>query len=415
VENQRFESRFEIESTQRALGDRSLLCFNPMKILSRSCLLSLLPPFFLAVLSTQFFLNLAFYLLDFLDYLLRYRIGWGPSLKLLLYIQPSFLVLALPISFLFALLTVMGRQAADRELIALETCGFSGWVLAVPLMVTGLMGSLFMVFFMNRVLPWGNTSFIKLQYQIVSERSSVALKERVFIKDFPGFELYFDRMQPGGEKLNNVQVNVLNSSGKPHKTLLAPLGILRRDPKSFNVVLELHDGTLQQLGWNEKDGSGVEKILLMDFEVCSLNLDIRRHSDVGIADFTGANNISSGDLSKRIRIKKAKGEDTCEDEIGLQKKFSIPFATMAFTLIAIPLGFRARSGSVVGMVLAVLLVLAYYLILLGNETLAQTGKLSPFSAMWLPNFILGGFGALLLIRVIRWPTSLPPFGRRSAS
>lgn len=383
-----------------------------MKILTRSCLLSLAPPFLLAVISTQFFLNLAFYLLDFLDYYFRYRIGWSASWRLLLYIQPSFLVLAIPISFLFALLTVMGRQAADRELVALETCGVSGWVLARPLLLTGLLGSLFMVFFMNEILPWGNTSFIRLQYQIVSERSSLALKERVFIRDFPGYELYFDRMEPGGERLRNVQVNILDDSGKPMKTLLAPLGILRRDAKSLNVVLELKEGTLQQLGWNPQEERRVEKMLTMGFDTCSLNLDIRRRLDGGLADFTGANNISAGELYQRIRAKRIKGENAKEDEIGLHKKFSIPFSTLAFALIAIPIGFRSRSGSVMGMVLAVLLVLTYYLMLLGDETLAQSGKLSAFSAMWLPNIMLGGWGAIFLFRVIRRPTELLPFFHR---
>jgi lipopolysaccharide export LptBFGC system permease protein LptF len=167
----------------------------------------------------------------------------------------------------------------------------------------------------------------------------------------------------------------------------------------------MHDGTLQQLGWNPKDERVVEKMLLMGFETCSLNLDIRRMAS-GIADFTGANNISAGELMKRIQAKKAKGQDVKEDEIGLQKKFSIPFATLAFTLIAFPLGFKARSGSVLGMVFAILLVLSYYLILLGDETMAQTGTMSPFTAMWLPNFVLGGIGCLLLVRVIRWPTEI---------
>jgi len=268
-----------------------------------------------------------------------------------------------------------------------------------------------MVYFMNEILPWGNSSFIKLQYKIVSERSAVALKERVFIRDFPGYELYFDRMDPGGVRLRNVQVTVLNGDGRPQKTLLAPLGVLRRDPRSYNVVLEMHDGTLQQLGWNPKDDKGVEKMLVMGFETCALNLDIRR-AEPGLADFTGANNISAGELAKRIRLKRSKGEDAREDEIGFQKKFSIPFATLAFTLIAIPLGFKARSGSVLGMVFAVLLVLSYYLLLMGDETMAQTGSLSPFAAMWLPNFVLGGLGCLLLVRVIRWPTELLPVFRK---
>ena len=356
---------------------------------------------FLATLSVQFFLNLAFYLQEFLEYLLVNRVGWWNSFRLLLYIQPSFLVLTLPVAFLFALLLVMGRLSADRELTALESCGISGWMLAAPLLAVGLAFSGFMVYFMDRTLPWGNTSFIQLQYHIVSEQSALAVKERVFIRDFPGYELYVGR-KDAGDKLHNVEVALLDSTGSPERLILAEEGAIRRDPKTYNVLLELRTGILQQVGWDKVKDLPKEKFLNMNFETCSIDLDLRRARS-GLVDTSGANNISAKKLYERIKVRESRGERPVDDEIGLQKKFSIPFSALAFALIGVPIGYRNRMGSVGGVVLAILLILCYYLLLMGGEMLAQDGRLSPAWAMWSPNILLGSIGLGLLLWVVRSP------------
>ncbi len=372
-----------------------------MPILTRSCLASLAPPFFITVLSAQFILNLLFYLMEFLDNLLLHRIGIENAFRLLLYYQPSFLVLALPIAFLFAILTVVGRLASDRELIALESCGFSGWLLAGPLIGAGVVGSLFMIFFMNQVLPWGNTSYLKLHYRILAERSAMVIKERVFIKDFPGYELYVENKDPGG-LLKGIRVTLLDEQGRPRQVISASEGLIRREPGTYNVVLEMLDGWLQQTGWTKAESSSPDKLLNMKFETCALDLDFRRHKSDWL-DTSGANNISAQKLRERIHQRRAKGEDPRDDEIGYQKKFSIPFATLAFALIGIPIGFKMRSGSVAGLVVAVILVFIYYIFLMVGEPLALSGYLTPAWAMWLPDFVLGIFGLALLIWVIRRP------------
>src|SRR6185369_980543 len=151
-----------------------------MPVLVRYCLQSLWPPFVLAVFSTTVILDLLFYMLQFLDYLLVKQVGVFYSLLLFLYYQPCLLVVALPIGFLTAVLVVFGRMGVDREMMALETCGYSSWVLLKPMIGVSVLVSLLLVGFMDTVLPWGNTSFLKLSYKIVSERSAVAVRARTF-------------------------------------------------------------------------------------------------------------------------------------------------------------------------------------------------------------------------------------------
>ena len=128
-----------------------------MPVLIRHCLRSLGPPFLVATLVTLCILDLLFYTRDFIDYLLVKHAGVGNSFRLLTpYIQPSFLVLAIPIGYLTAVLTVYGRLSSDRELMAAESCGVSPYFLFWPVIwIFIFLLSLFLIFFMDTTLPLG--------------------------------------------------------------------------------------------------------------------------------------------------------------------------------------------------------------------------------------------------------------------
>ncbi len=70
------------------------------------------------------------------------------------------------------------------------------------------------------------------------------------------------------------------------------------------------------------------------------------------------------------------------------KKFSIPFASIVFVLIGAPLALRfprGGTGTVIAISLAIFSI--YYVGLIGGETLADKGYLSPFMAMWAANIV----------------------------
>ncbi|MDP9348717.1 MAG: LptF/LptG family permease [Gemmatimonadota bacterium] len=85
-----------------------------------------------------------------------------------------------------------------------------------------------------------------------------------------------------------------------------------------------------------------------------------------------------------------------EYEVEIQKKFSIAAATLVFVLVGAPLAIRFPRGGV-GMVIAASLVIfaIYYVGLIGGETLADEGYVSPGWAMWVVNalmVVLGTWG-----------------------
>jgi lipopolysaccharide export system permease protein len=193
-------------------------------VLVRYYLVAVWPPFFLAFGIWLFILNLLYSIYDFLDFVFRYHAGFVNSLRLLLYIQPSYLVIAIPIAYLTALLVVYGRLSTDREAMALESSGVSPSILIWPMIGISLILSALLVLVMDITLPWGNTSYLKLQYRVLTERSGIRIHERVFIDNFDGYLLYAKEKDDRNDTLKGVTVEFLDSNSHPYRVILAPTG-----------------------------------------------------------------------------------------------------------------------------------------------------------------------------------------------
>ena len=89
-------------------------------------------------------------------------------------------------------------------------------------------------------------------------------------------------------------------------------------------------------------------------------------------------------------------------EVEYYKKYSIPFASMVFVLIGASLGIITRRGGfAMNIALSLGFFVFYWAFLIAGEEFADRGKLSPFIAMWMPNFILGTLGIYLCIQTAK--------------
>jgi lipopolysaccharide export system permease protein len=83
----------------------------------------------------------------------------------------------------------------------------------------------------------------------------------------------------------------------------------------------------------------------------------------------------------------------------LHKKYAIPVACMAMGLLALPLGVQARnSKKAFGIGLGLFFFLLYYMLMSIGTAFGENGSYPPMVGMWVPNFVLGGFGIYLLMR-----------------
>lgn len=89
-----------------------------------------------------------------------------------------------------------------------------------------------------------------------------------------------------------------------------------------------------------------------------------------------------------------------EMRVEIHKKYAIAFACIVFVLIGAPLAVRFPRGGV-GMVITVSIIIfaLFWVSLIGGETLADNGYVSPGLSMWLPNLVLLPLGIFLVNRI----------------
>ena len=178
------------------------------------------------------------------------------------------------------------------------------------------------------------------------------------------------------------------------------------NPNSHEIILHLVGVTGDQMSKEGKSYARLESDALVQRLTFEGNL-------ARIRGFRARDwEMSIGELRTKIKIKKMLHQDYTEQLLEIYRKFSIPFACVAFGLMGIPLGVQPRrSGKSYGFILGIPVVLGYYVLLTSVETLASKGTLPPLIASWAPNFVLIAIGIYLLVKtanespiqILQWP------------
>ena len=82
-----------------------------------------------------------------------------------------------------------------------------------------------------------------------------------------------------------------------------------------------------------------------------------------------------------------------------ERRLALPLAPLLFGLIAVSLGVReVRGGRAWGVLLCIVIVLAYYALLAAGQLAARAGLADSAICLWLPNGLFGALGITLIAR-----------------
>jgi len=118
---------------------------------------------------------------------------------------------------------------------------------------------------------------------------------------------------------------------------------------------------------------------------------------------------TADDLASSVARVKDLEEQMRDLDVEVHKKFSIAVASLVFVIVGAPLALRFGGGGI-GMVIATSMIIfaIYYIGLIGGESLAGRGYVTPAVAMWIVNVvmtILGVFGLATMGRTMGRETS----------
>ena len=396
-----------------------------MKILTRYILKEMIGPtllgfcFYTSIIVMRTMLELA-------SVIIRRSLSLEDVGKLLLYSLPNIVVLTLPMSLLFGILLAIGRLSSDSEIIAMRALGISTRTIYRPVFLFSFAVFLLNVYLINVVMPPGNTKLESIRRDLLTASAATEIKPRIFYDDYPNLMIYINDVDLNGQwkgvfladSRSEEALTVATpqeatdranapreddaagalSAGRGQRIITAAAGRLALHKPTKQIWMDLdhaqtHVWDPQRSDRYDLNRNAAQKILLpLDRELPTNMLNRSLKS------------LTLRELVEEARRQRRGGDRATYNtaRVEIHKKFAIPFACLAFGILALPLGItNRRGGKSSGFSLSIAIILFYYVALNNGEQLAASGRIPPWLGMWAANFILFGLGIYLLSRANR--------------
>lgn len=362
-----------------------------MKTVHRYVLMEIMPSFLICVsmLTFLFMVNKVFLLLDLV---LNKKVPLLDTLLLYLSLVPFVLSLTIPMSMMVGTLLAFGRLSSDMEVTAFKSSGVHLFHLIAPVLVFGLLMTGGMLYFNDHILPSANFTFKKIQFKILQKQADVAIKERVFIDRFEGYQFYIDHQDRSG-LFGDIKVFNRWSSDAPVQTTVAQTGQLETDQNSYQVFFHLNNGIMS---WDNKNYHTYNRLYFDKYTIrLKLENQLAQMGDV-------KKDYEEMDLKE---IGQEIGKETDPGRLNhlkteFQERLSLPFACLVLSWFCAPLGLWTRSKGFMGFVLGLVMIFIYYLMFNLGRILSTQGSVSPALGLWWANGVLALAGAVIYYLVV---------------
>lgn len=384
-----------------------------VRLITRYILKETVVPFALG-LATFTLLLLVARILKLVELVVNRGVPFIEVAKVFSYILPTFLEVTVPMAVLLGVLVALSRLSSDGEIVALKAAGVSLPQITWPLALFAFLVYVLALALALYARPWGNSLLRTGLYEIAKVRASAGIKPKVFNDDFADLLIYVDAVQPPGNVLRGILISdsretPIDDARGPtgalqaeRNTVVAKKGLLVPNETTHALTLRLFDGSVHSFDQRERSYNRT------DFSTYDVSLDLeaavaavarqRDASEMALAELRA---ITTADQGLQANIAAAE----------IQRRFSIPFACLAFAAVAVPLGLRpSNSVRSRGLILSLAVILAYYLSLTLGQSLAERGLLSPIPALWLPNLAVMLLATALWVRAAREPAQHPSSG-----
>jgi len=310
--------------------------------------------------------------------------------QLITYIFIPFLVYIIPMSVLLSVLLALGRLSVDNEITSMKSSGISLYQLIVPVGAFSFIAFCLTGMIIIYAYPWGFASLREFAYKIARTSSEIGLQERVFNDSFDGMIIYVDKISVRGGSIQGIFISDRRDPAIS-TTILAREAFIESDPAALSINMRLYNGQFHRVS------NDLETIQMGNFDTYDIVLDLKSAFGELKKKKRKYREMSLSEMIRSLKMSGMQKQELNEIKIEYHKKFAIPFASFVFGLIGIPLGIRKiRGGKSYGFTISLIVILAYYLLMLMAETLAKNSMLIPLFAMWLPNAVLGTLGLVLM-------------------
>ncbi len=328
----------------------------------------------------------------------------GTVLYMIGLIIPGVLPYALPMGLLTAILLVFGRMSSQHEITAARAAGFSLWSIAFPVFILGALGIGVSLFINLYYAPLADTKYRYCILNIIRENPLRFLSEKHFIHEFPGYVIYITEKQD--KAMKELWLWELDSNKRVSAFIKAKKGSVHYDEAKNVIRMSVQDGIAERRPSEAAESFKESQVPTLLFKEIVLDLPLDKilgayqyNRKLAFHTLPELLALKKPYLAAHIPGSKERYAYNIKIQLQIQQKFAMAFSVYALISLAIPLGIKvSRQETMVNMVLALLLALAYYTCLVLLSWTEKYPHWRPDLLVWTPNIVFQSLGLYLLWR-----------------
>ncbi len=314
--------------------------------------------------------------------------------RIALYQAPHFLVMAMPVSLLFAVMLAAGRLAEDRETMALAASGVSPARLIVAPLAIGLVVALCGVLLAAGPDPRGLATLQAHINELIKKNMAGEVRPGVFYDALSNMTLYTEKV----DERTGAYTHVMLSDERDAEASLFVLSQRGHvDPEAPGGVLPLvlQDGEIHRGAADERG----HDYAVLTFEEAEVNVGVERSLEQKNRFGRAREELTPQELMEAAARAREEGKvaQANQFEVVRHRRVADSLASLIFALFAVPLATGRRGASrALGAMATLAAYVGYYILARSGEIAAEKGQLSPFVAAHGANFVFFLLGLWLL-------------------
>ena len=365
-------------------------------VITRYIIKELLLYFFIAFLFF-FFVFFVNQILLMAEELLKKRVQLMDVIRLVSYSLPFVVAQSAPFATLVGFLMCLGRLMSDNEIMVFRAVGWNYSIIIRPAIILGIFISIVSFFVNDYLLPLGTVSYNRLYQQILFSDPSIELESNSIKRSNNSILVIGDV-----DGLNVSDLLLFDSDGNGTQRIIVSGRTYVVEPSDPAVFMELEMESATAVFIDTKNRTNVDCL--------SSSNSMMNIFASGLFSYTSSGNpreLTFIDLKRRMDEMRQNSSISDYEmnvwELEYNKKFALPFGSIFFAFLAIPLAivFGKKNGQTIGLIIGVLICVLYWAMQIIGQTLGIRNGFSGFWAIWIPNIVIGLAGFIFYFRILR--------------
>jgi lipopolysaccharide export system permease protein len=302
-----------------------------------------------------------------IDDIMEVKLPLIKALSYFVFNTPFIVAQIIPVCILLAVLIVFGLMSRNNEIIALKSSGVHVYYLLKPVLLMGIILSIFVFLFSEIVVPITSARANQIWLRDVRKESSVFSKEKNIWMKGNREIIYIKFYNPKAKTIYGVTLNQFDRAFRLVRRVDAKKGV-------YNGGQWVLSGVVEQ-NLDKRDGS-----YKVDFY---------------------PNKAETFEFKPEDLKQVIKNSEATVYRVDLYVKTAFPLVSMIVCILATGIAFRnnAREALPVNIVCGIGVAFLYWIFLSFCISLGYGERLPPFIAAWTANFIFLCLGGITLLNV----------------